>query len=123
MLGGRLRARRSRCQLGSRHTDRSRHESRKDERRAAGASPRKQTVIGCPPMSRRLAWSLGLLSFIGCGSVAPPRSQLPSAEAALERLRETGRCEVAIQASAKIEHEGEHGRVKGDLLMFAAVPD
>jgi hypothetical protein len=74
-------------------------------------------------MSRRLAWSFGLLSFVGCGSVAPPRSQFPSAEAALERLRETGRCEVAIQASAKIDHEGEHGRVRGDLLMFAAVPD
>jgi hypothetical protein len=80
-------------------------------------------VIACTAMSRHLTWSLGLLfSLVGCGSVPPPRSQVPTAEAALDRLRETGRCEVAIQASAKIDHEGEQGRVRGDLLMFAAVP-
>lgn len=74
-------------------------------------------------MSGRLARSLGVLfSFAGCASVPPPASQVPSAESALERLRETGRCEVAIQASAKIEHNGEQGRIRGDLLMFAAVP-
>jgi hypothetical protein len=74
-------------------------------------------------MPRRLAWSLGLVSFVGCGAIAPPRSLVPTAEAAVDRLRETGRCEVAIQASAKIEHEGDRGRVRGDLFLFAAVPD
>src|SRR5580658_7340429 len=74
-------------------------------------------------MSRRLAGSLGVLfSFAGCASVPPPASLVPNAESALQRLRETGRCEIAIQASAKIEHNGEQGRIRGDLLMFAAVP-
>jgi hypothetical protein len=63
-----------------------------------------------------------LSSFVGCASVSPPLSRVPDAESALDRLRETGRCEVAIQASAKIEQTGEHGRIRGDLLMFAAVP-
>jgi hypothetical protein len=47
---------------------------------------------------------------------------VPGAAAALERLRATGECEVAIQASAKIDQFGEHGRLRGDLLMFVAVP-
>jgi hypothetical protein len=47
---------------------------------------------------------------------------MPSARVALDRLRATGRCEVAIQASAKIDHFGEHGRLRGDLLMFVALP-
>lgn len=62
------------------------------------------------------------LASAGCANVAPPPSQVPSVATALERLRATGRCEVAIQASAKIDHFGEHGRVRGDLLMFVAIP-
>jgi hypothetical protein len=62
------------------------------------------------------------LGSMGCGAVAPPASQVPTAQAALDRLRATGKCEVAIQASAKIDHFGASGRVRGDLLMFAHVP-
>jgi len=47
---------------------------------------------------------------------------MPNAEAALDRLRATGQCETAIQASAKIDHFGNSGRVRGDLLMFVQVP-
>jgi hypothetical protein len=68
-------------------------------------------------------WTLCIsVALMGCGAAAPPGSQVPSAQAALDRLRATGRCEVAIQATAKIDDSGEHGRVRGDLLMFAAVP-
>ncbi len=76
-------------------------------------------------MPRRLS-SRPLLALVlasaGCKAVAPPPSLLPSAAIALERLRATGRCEVAIQASAKVDHFGDHGRLRGDLLMFIAVP-
>jgi hypothetical protein len=71
------------------------------------------------PISRILLLALAPL---GCGAVAPPPSLMPSAAGALERLRATAQCEVAIQASAKIDHFGEHGRLRGDLLMFVAVP-
>ena len=62
------------------------------------------------------------LGSLGCGAVAPPASQVPNAEAALDRLRDTGKCAMAIQASAKIDHFGKSGRVRGDLLMFMQVP-
>lgn len=67
-----------------------------------------------------------LLAFVlaatGCASVPPPASQFPDAASAIGRLRATGACEVALKAKAKIDHFGEHGRVRGDLYMFAAVP-
>jgi hypothetical protein len=58
----------------------------------------------------------------GCSSLPPPASQLPNAAAAIDRLRQTAACGTAIQASAKIDHFGERGRVRGDLMMFAGVP-
>jgi hypothetical protein len=74
-------------------------------------------------MTTRSIPALGiLLGLSGCARSMPPASQVPSGQAALDRLRATGLCEVAIQASAKIEESGEHGRIKSDLLMFAAVP-
>ena len=57
-----------------------------------------------------------------CGSVPPPASLLPDATAAIARLRATGACETALKAKAKIDHFSEHGRIRGDLYMFAAVP-
>jgi hypothetical protein len=68
---------------------------------------------------------LPLLCFIGstgCATERPPTSQLPNAAAAIDRLRATAQCGTALQASAKIDHFGEQGRVRGDLLMFVAVP-
>jgi hypothetical protein len=38
-------------------------------------------------------------------------------------MRATFTCGEAIQASAKIDHFGERGRVRGDLMLFAARPD
>jgi hypothetical protein len=74
--------------------------------------------LACMALASLAAASLGT----GCGATPPPASQIPSAEAALDRLRATGACESAIQASAKIDHFGKSGRVRGDLLMFVQVP-
>src|SRR5690242_2548710 len=68
-----------------------------------------------------VALALGSLALVGCGS-APPRSQLPDARAALDRLHASQDCGIGIQAAAKIDHFGEQGRVRGDLLMFAVWP-
>src|SRR5277367_255792 len=73
-------------------------------------------------MSTHSMLALGVfVGLCGCGASLPP-PQVPNGQAALDRLRATGRCETAIQAKAKIEESGEHGRIKSDLLMFAAIP-
>lgn len=61
------------------------------------------------------------LGAMGCGN-PPPASQLPSARAALDRLHASQDCGLGIHASAKIDHFGQQGRVRGDLLMFALWP-
>jgi hypothetical protein len=58
----------------------------------------------------------------GCASVPPPASQLPSATAAIDTMRATASRCTGLQAAAKIDHFGKEGRVRGDLLMFVAVP-
>jgi hypothetical protein len=75
-------------------------------------------------MKAHLTRAASLLAAVlasGC-AVHPPASQFPTGSAALERLRETGRCGVGLQAGAKIDHFGKQGRVRGDLLMFASAP-
>jgi len=60
---------------------------------------------------------------IACArSIAPPASAPPNAEAALTRMRDTLACGRAIQASAKVDHFGERGRVRGEVLLLAARP-
>src|SRR5688572_15930821 len=59
---------------------------------------------------------------LGCGS-APPRSQFPNARAAVDRIHATQDCGIGIHATAKIDHFGKGGRVRGDLLAFAVWPD
>ena len=65
--------------------------------------------------------SLLLAGATGCGT-PPPASKIPDARAAIDRLNATQDCGVGIQASAKIDHFGKQGRVRGDLLMFALWP-
>jgi hypothetical protein len=73
--------------------------------------------------SGALARGLLLIAGLGgCARVAPPASSPPTADAALARMHATFACANAIQASAKIDHFGEHGRVRGELLLFAARP-
>lgn len=58
----------------------------------------------------------------GCPSVPPPASQLPSARAAIERMRESQSCVRAVHAEAKADHFGERGRFRGDVLLYVATP-
>jgi hypothetical protein len=57
-----------------------------------------------------------------CARVAPPPSSPPTADAALARMRATFACGNGIQASAKLDHFGERGRVRGDVMLFAERP-
>ncbi len=57
-----------------------------------------------------------------CVRVAPPASAPPTADAALGRMHATLACGHSVQASAKVDHLGEGGRVRGDVLLFAARP-
>lgn len=74
----------------------------------------------------RAGLSVCLVSLLALGSTAcgtpPPKSPVPDARAALDRLHASQDCGVGIQASAKIDHFGSQGRVRGDLLMFAVWP-
>jgi hypothetical protein len=62
-----------------------------------------------------------LLLLTGC-PMKPPASQVPSAEAAIDRMRAIGACETGLHAAAKIDQFGEQGRVRGDLLMYVSNP-
>jgi hypothetical protein len=62
------------------------------------------------------------LTGVACAPIAPPPSAPPSADAVLARMHDTFACGNAIQASAKIDHFGERGRVRGDVMLFGARP-
>jgi hypothetical protein len=66
-----------------------------------------------------LGSALPALAGCGCASVAPPPSQVPSGQAAIDRMRATFAPCNGVQAEAKIDHYGDRGRVRGNLLMFA----
>jgi len=65
-----------------------------------------------------------LFAFAPCAACAihPPASQPPTGQAAIDRLRATGACGLGVQASAKIDHFGKQGRIRGDVLFFARAP-
>jgi hypothetical protein len=69
----------------------------------------------------RFAPLAALLLLTGCAA-RPPASQPPTGQAAIDRLRATGACGLGVQASAKVDHFGKQGRVRGDLLLFAQAP-
>ena len=68
-----------------------------------------------------LVVALASLGLLACGT-PPPASRVPDARAALDRLHATQDCGLGIHATAKIDHFGKGGRVRGDLLMFALWP-
>lgn len=74
------------------------------------------------PALRALPLLASTALLFGCPAAAPPRSQFPSANVALERLHQTQACGTGIQASAKIDHFGEQGRFRVSMLMFATAP-
>jgi len=65
---------------------------------------------------------LPLMMLAGCAK-SPLPSQLPNAQAAIDRMRATTACGNAITADAKIDQFASQGRVRGELLMLAARPD
>jgi hypothetical protein len=70
------------------------------------------------------AWRLGALAILSsaCVRIAPPASAPPTADDALARMRASVACGNAIQATAKIDHFGENGRIRGEVMLFAARP-
>ncbi len=58
----------------------------------------------------------------GCGT-APPASKFPTARAAVDRVHASQDCGIGIHANAKIDHFGQGGRIRLDLLAFAVWPD
>ena len=74
-----------------------------------------------PPSGRSVA-VLALLGQCACARIAPPASSPPTADDALTRMRSTFACGNGVQAGAKLDDFGERGRVRGDMLLFAARP-
>jgi outer membrane lipoprotein-sorting protein len=72
---------------------------------------------------RSILVMLPALAGCSCKSVvAPPPSQFPDARAAIERMRATGACGNGIHASAKVDHRGDKGRIRGDIWLYALRP-
>jgi outer membrane lipoprotein-sorting protein len=71
-----------------------------------------------------LAGALLALALPGClhADILAPASSPPDADAVLARMHASFACASAVQASAKVDHYGEHGRVRGELMLFAARP-
>ncbi|HEX4446826.1 MAG TPA: DUF4292 domain-containing protein, partial [Polyangiaceae bacterium] len=74
-------------------------------------------------LSRSLPAWLVALAVAGCmRPVAAPPSSPPSADAALARMHASFACGNAVQGSGKLDHYGQGGRVRGEVLLFAARP-
>jgi hypothetical protein len=60
---------------------------------------------------------------VGCRpAVSPPSSLMPSGQAALDRMHATYRCANGIHADAKIDHYGDRGRIRGEMLLYVRRP-
>ncbi len=70
----------------------------------------------------RVLLALGLVSAAGCGGIAPPKSPVPDARSAVERLDATYAQVTGIRGDATIDYLGEKGRVKGQLKLLASGP-
>jgi hypothetical protein len=79
----------------------------------------RRPFVSCTTPLRVASFAAALA---GCAHVAPPPSSPPSADAALSRMHATFACGRSLQASAKIDHFGDGGRVRGDVLLFAGRP-
>lgn len=69
-----------------------------------------------------LAAPLVALALAGC-VCDPPPSQFPNARAALDRMRETYACSRGVQGEAKVDYFGDQGRVRGNVLYMASLPE
>ena len=61
------------------------------------------------------------LALCAC-TTPPPASQLPNAQAAIDRMRATTACGNGVQADAKLDHFSSEGRIRTELLMIAERP-
>lgn len=61
--------------------------------------------------------------LLACCGTSPPRSQFPTADDALGRMKATYACVNGVQGTAKIDHFSPKGRVRGEVLLFAVNPD
>jgi hypothetical protein len=71
---------------------------------------------------RLLATAMPIVAACGCANLSPPPSSPPTADAALTRMHATFACGNGVQGNAKFDLFGEHGRGRGDLMLFAARP-
>ena len=62
-----------------------------------------------------------LLFLCGCPGRSPPVSPIPDAKSAIDRMQKTAAGCNGVQASAKIDHFGKDGRIRGDLLLIATM--
>lgn len=60
---------------------------------------------------------------LSCCGTAPPRSQFPTADDALGRMKATFECVNGVQGGGKIDHFSPKGRIRGDLYVLAVNPD
>lgn len=73
-------------------------------------------------MRRSSTLLAGALSLSACAPAKPPVSPLPSAEAALAQLRSQQACAQSLHASAKVDNWSPEGRIRSDVLLYAAGP-
>jgi len=66
---------------------------------------------------------LALAAALLCACPSPPPSQFPTAGDALQRMRETHACSRGVGGEATIDYFNQRGRVKGNLLYIAMLPD
>jgi hypothetical protein len=58
-----------------------------------------------------------------CTPIPPPKSQFPTADDALTRMKAEYACVNGVQGEAKIDHLSKQGRVRGTLFLLAQNPD
>lgn len=62
------------------------------------------------------------LSLSACAA-SPPRSQFPTADAALGRMKASNACVNGVRGDARIDHFSDKGRVRGQVYLMAVNPD
>jgi hypothetical protein len=67
------------------------------------------------------AWMMGL-SLWGC-NIAPPASQFPSAQAAIDRMRGSYECSRGLMGEAKLDYFGDEGRIRASMLFATSRPE
>lgn len=79
------------------------------------------------PFGLRVGASVMRLGFLGLGlwgcSIAPPASQFPSAQAAIDRMRDTYACSRGLTGEAKLDYFGDEGRIRASMLFATARPE